>query len=221
MKTLVIASQKGGVAKTTTTTELAVAATKAGLAVAVIDTDPQATCCFWAEARAASGEKTTIAVSPVFPALLASRLKALAATGCDLAVIDTPAVSKDTASVAIQLADFVLIPTKPSAFDLKSMLETIEQARAAGKPYAVVLTQCPAQHGPELTATLERMADLHHEICPVLIHQYVAYPRAQKHGLTAQEIDPGSKAAAEMKQLYAYTSKRLGLGNTRSRQVAA
>ena len=34
MKTLVIASQKGGVAKTTTTTEMAIAATEAGLAVA-------------------------------------------------------------------------------------------------------------------------------------------------------------------------------------------
>jgi chromosome partitioning protein len=220
MKIVVIASQKGGVAKTTTTTELAVAGAQADLAVAVIDTDPQATCCFWAEARSL-GDAESIAVSPVFPALLSSRLKALAATGCDLAIVDTPAVSKDTASAAIQHADLVLIPTKPSAFDLKSMLETIEQARAAKKPYAIVLTLCPAQHGPELNATLERMAALHHEICPVLVHQYVAYPRAQKHGLTAQEIEPGSKAAAEMKQLYAYTAKRLGLTKARSRPAAA
>jgi hypothetical protein len=39
--------------------------------------------------------------------------------------------------------------------------------------------------------------------------------------LTAQEIDPGSKAAAEMKQLYAYTSKRLGLDKARGRPAAA
>ena len=165
MKTLVIASQKGGVAKTTTTTEMAIAAMSAGLAVAIIDTDPQATSCFWGEARG----KDDIAISPVFPALLPSRIKALESAGCDLAIIDTPAVSKDTASAAIRLADFVLIPTKPAAFDLRSMLETIEQARALAIPYAIVLTLCPPQHGVELTATLNRMAELHHEICPVLI----------------------------------------------------
>ena len=95
MKTLVIASQKGGVAKTTTTTEMAIAATEAGLAVAIIDTDPQATSCFWAEARrglprSASEDqpgRDDIAVTAVFPALLPSRLKALELAGCDL--VDT------------------------------------------------------------------------------------------------------------------------------------
>jgi chromosome partitioning protein len=207
MKILVIASQKGGVAKTTTTTEMAIAATDAGLAVAIIDTDPQATSCFWAEARG----KNDIAVASVFPALLPSKLKALEEAGCDLAIIDTPAVSKDTASAAMRHADLVLIPTKPAAFDLKSMLETIEQAQSLGKPYAIMLTMCAPLHGPELNATLARMADLHHEICPVLIHQYVAYPRAQKHGLSVQELDPGGKAAAEMRQLYAYMCRRVGI----------
>lgn len=217
MKTLVIASQKGGVAKTTTTTELAYAAMVSGLAVAVVDTDPQATACFWAAARGQSD----FAVSPVFPALLPSRLQALDDAGCDLAIIDTPAVSKDTASAAIRHADFVLIPTKPAAFDLRSMLETIEQAQALDKPYAIVLTLCPAQHGPELQTTLDRMSELHHEICPVLMHQYVAYPRAQKHGLTVQELDPDGKAAGEIKQLYAYTCKRLGLKSRHARGAAA
>ncbi len=207
MKTLVIASQKGGVAKTTTATELAHAAHRAGLAVAVLDTDPQATSCFWGDARGIGD----IAISSVFPALLPSRIKALESAGCDLAIIDTPAVSKDTASAAIRLADFVLIPTKPAAFDLRSMLETIEQARALDKPYAIVLTLCPAQHGVELTATMTRMAELHHEICPVLMHHYVAYPRAQKHGLSVQELEPDGKAAAEVRQLYTYTCRRLDM----------
>jgi chromosome partitioning protein len=217
MKTLVLAAQKGGVAKTTTASEMAVAAKAAGLAVAVIDTDPQATLCFWSDARGARD----IAVSPVFPALLPSRLKALELAGCDLAIIDTPAVSKDTASAAMRHADLVLIPSKPAAFDLRSMMETIEQAQSLGRPYAIVLTLCPPQHGPELQATLTRLAELHHELCPVLVHHYIAYPRAQKHGLSVQELEPASKAASEMAQLYAYTSRRLGLSPALTGMTAA
>jgi chromosome partitioning protein len=198
-------------------TELAYAAIQHSRAVALIDTDPQATSCFWATAR----DKGDIAVSPIFPALLPSRIKALRDAGCDLAIIDTPAVSKDTASAAIRLADFVLIPTKPAAFDLKSMLETIEQARALAKPYAVVLSLCPPQHGVELATTLSRMADLHHEICPVLMHQYVAYPRAQKHGMSVQELDPTGKAASEVRQLYAYTCRRLDMSARAKKGAAA
>ena len=129
-----------------------------------------------------------------------------------MVIIDTPAVSKDTASAAIRHADLVLIPTKASAFDLKSMMETIEQAQALNRPYSVVLTLCPPQHGAEVITTIKRMSELHHEICPVLMHQYVAYPRAQKHGLTVQETERDGKAAHEVKQLYAYTLKCLGLG---------
>lgn len=217
VKTLVIASQKGGVAKTTTATEIAYSAAHAGVATVVLDTDPQATSCFWADARG----QGDIAVTAVFPSLLESRLKALSTAGCELAIIDTPAVSKDTASAAIRLADLVLIPTKPAAFDLRSMLETIEQARALAKPYAIVLTLCPPQHGPEVSTTLARLSELHHEICPVLMHQYVAYPRAQKHGLTVQELDPAGKAAAEARDLFAYTCRRLDLSTSGTRGVAA
>jgi len=221
MKTLVLAAQKGGVAKTTTATEIAVAAAADGLACAILDTDPQATACFWAETRTHAGAPSQIAISPVFPALLPSRLQALEAAGCDLAIIDTPAVSKDTASAAMRHADLVLIPSKPAAFDLRSMLETIEQAQSLGRPYAIVLTLCPPQHGPELQATLTRLAELHHELCPVLVHHYIAYPRAQKHGLSVQELEPASKAASEMVQLYAYTSRRLGLANGLTGMTAA
>ncbi|MDZ4841587.1 MAG: AAA family ATPase [Hyphomicrobium aestuarii] len=92
MKTLIIASQKGGGAKTTTATEMAMAAKSAGLAAAIIDTDPRATSCFWAEARGCGD----ISISPVFPALIPSRLKALQEVG----LVELQRPRADTASLS-------------------------------------------------------------------------------------------------------------------------
>jgi chromosome partitioning protein len=47
MKTLGLISQKGGVAKTTLATALAVCAEQAGKKTAVFDLDPQASAAFW------------------------------------------------------------------------------------------------------------------------------------------------------------------------------
>jgi chromosome partitioning protein len=68
---------------------------------------------------------------------------------------------------------------------------------------------------------MTRMAELHHEICPVLMHHYVAYPRAQKHGLSVQELEPDGKAASEVRQLYTYTCRRLDIPTGRRKAVAA
>lgn len=86
MKTIVLASQKGGVGKTTLAGHLAVAAEKAGAGpVVVIDTDPQGSLAAWWNAREAS--------APAFSPLtsdLAGQLAGLAAAGVALVIIDTP-----------------------------------------------------------------------------------------------------------------------------------
>ena len=204
MKTLAIISQKGGVGKTTLATALAVAAEREGKIAAVFDLDPQASAAFWKDTRTAD----TPAVVAIPPARLQHVLKAAADTGCDLAIIDAPPFAKDIAFEAAQHADFILIPTRPAVLDVMAMTKTLELVTHYGRPSAVVLTFCPIQ-GREIADTEEAVKQLGASIAPVRIHNRVAYSRAQQTGLTAQEFEPDGKAAAEIKQLYAYTCMRL------------
>jgi chromosome partitioning protein len=209
VKTLAIISQKGGVSKTTIATALAVAAEKDGQSSAVFDLDPQASAAFWHDTRQAD----TPAVVSAPPARLTHVLKAAGGTGCALAIIDAPPFAKDIAYEAAQHADFILIPTRPAVLDVMAMTKTLELVRHYSKPCAVVLTFCPVQ-GREISDTEDAIAQLGAVLAPVRIHHRVAYSRAQQTGLTAQEFEPGGKAAAEIKHLYDYTCMHLFTNST-------
>ena len=111
--------------------------------------------------------------------------------------------AKDIAFEAAQHADLVLIPTRPAVLDVMAMTRTLELVRHYQKPSAIVLTFCPP-FGRELTDTEETIRQLGAKLCPVRIGSRIAYSRAQQTGLAAQEFDPHSKAAEEIRQLYAY-----------------
>jgi len=198
MKILAIISQKGGVGKTTLATALAVAAERAGQAVAVFDLDDQATAAFWGECRAAE----TPPVQDVKLALLARDLDRARNAGADLVILDCPP-KHDAAILAAEPADFVLIPTKPALFDIRSMRATLKLMQSIGKRCGVVLTFCPVV-GSQVAEARQLVQEIGAELAPVDVHQRVAYQRAQEDGRTAQEYEPGGKAAAEVERLYSY-----------------
>ena len=200
MKTLALISQKGGVGKTTLATALAVAAERDGKQTALFDLDPQASAAFWHDTRA--DESPAVVAIP--PARLTHVLRTANEAGTDLAIIDAPPFAKDIAFEAAQAADFILIPTKPAVFDVMAMNKTLDLVRHYAKPAAVVVTFCPVQ-GREVSDTEATVSQLGAQLSPVRIHNRVAYARAQQTGLTAQEFEPGGKAADEIKQLYVYT----------------
>src|SRR5271157_5096198 len=87
MKVIVLASQKGGVGKTTLSGNLAVAADLAGDGPAVlIDTDPQGSLSDWWNAR----EAESPALAPATLSGLRAKLRALEEAGFAYAVVDTP-----------------------------------------------------------------------------------------------------------------------------------
>jgi chromosome partitioning protein len=140
MKIIAIVSQKGGAGKTTVALHVAVAADQAGLSVALIDMDPQATAETWSAWR--KNDEHPAVVSAKAPTLTRTLEKA-AKLDADLIIIDTPPLAQAEASEAVRAADLILIPCRPAAFDLHAVRMTARMAQSAGKPSFVMFNGGP------------------------------------------------------------------------------
>lgn len=198
MQTISLIAQKGGTGKTTLALSLAVAAETARKPTLIVDLDPQASACKWGDRRTAESP----AIMDAQPARLANALEKAAQAGVEFAIIDTPARIEQAASEAARVSDLVIIPCKPSIYDLETLQTTIDLVKGRAKrPPVVVLNAVPAQgsrHGQAMDAIRAMGA----AVCPVLIGQRVAFEYAAQLGLSATEYEAGGKAAAEIKQLY-------------------
>ncbi len=120
MTVIAVCNQKGGSGKTTMAINLAGAFAADGLAVLLVDLDPQGSVLDWSSIRPAL---SPLFLSPLFevvemdrPGLLRQARALRRKYG--VIVIDCPAKFTDTTSAAIRVADFVLVPVQPSPFDV-------------------------------------------------------------------------------------------------------
>lgn len=204
MKTIVIASQKGGVGKTTIAAHLAVVAEQESAGpVVLIDTDPQASLSAWWNSR----EAKTPALASASLDELPEKLVALAAAGFKLAVIDTPPAITAAIRDVVKLADLVIIPTRPSPHDLRAVGSTVDLAQAADRPFAFVVTQAK----PTARITVQAVAALstHGAVASVIVHDRVDYAASMVDGLTVNEVDARSRSAEEMRQLLSFVLERI------------
>lgn len=206
MKTIAILSRKGGTGKTTIAIHMTVAAELAGHTTALIDLDPQASAVRWSDNR----EEETPAVVSAHSSRLPETLHLAKQNGATLAVIDTAPHTESAALEAANASEFVLIPCKPALIDLQAIESTINIIKIAHVPASVVMTVVPP-HGD--LAEQARMAISHYEIpcAPCNIGQRVAFNHAYTAGLTVQEYEPRGKASGEIKELYKYIAKEIGV----------
>jgi chromosome partitioning protein len=211
MKVISLVCQKGGTSKTTTAINLAVEATACGLEVALIDLDPQVSACDWKDIR---GDKAPVVAATPVPHL-ARALKAAAGAGADLAIVDTAGRTNDAAAAAARVADLILIPLQPSLIDLKTLGATLEIIRlAGGKPTRALLTRVRSV-GTRHEDTTVWLRSQGVEVCPSSLGERVTYQDAYAQGVGVLEAEPTGKAAEEIREVYLYISRLIGLSTER------
>ncbi|MDQ3959168.1 MAG: AAA family ATPase [Pseudomonadota bacterium] len=203
MKTIAIISQKGGSGKTTIAVHLAVCTVRAGKVAAIIDLDPQASAVEWQSRRQAD----TPEVITSTPERLASLLKQANENGADLAIIDTAPHSDRAATIAADLADVVLIPCRPAAFDIAAIGTTLNILKLTNaKERAVILLNAVPPRG-SLTNEAEDGLSALAPVVPIRMAHRAAYSHAVNDGRSVEEYDPHGKAAAEIRDLYKWIMK--------------
>jgi len=212
MRVIVVASQKGGVGKTTIAAHLAVYAGKPGQRRAVlIDTDPQGSLTEWWEARREGLEQNGgLALVAVKREELASKLVELDDQGTAIAIVDTPPALTAEIEKVIAQADLVLIPARPSPHDLRAIGATVSLVRRAKKPFVFIINGAV----PRANITAEAVAALseHGRVAPVILYQRTDYAASMIDGRTVMEAgSPSGRSAQEIADLWRHVDEQLNV----------
>lgn len=194
---ITVATMKGGSGKSTLASCLAVHWHLRGRHPTLVDADPQRSI-----ARIAARERALGGVSIVDDATeeAANAARRLAGTG-GLVIIDTPGFRSRTTLDCLAVADFVLIPVKPSPFDVDRMLDTLNVLTGGtdgpGPLVRCVLTQTTR----DSVIARHIRAELSAAGLPVLNSEManrVGYPEAMLWGATPSLISWKGSAAREI-----------------------
>ncbi|HEY5864726.1 MAG TPA: ParA family protein, partial [Candidatus Tectomicrobia bacterium] len=139
MRSVAFLSQKGGSGKTTLAVHIAVAACEAKEKVLLVDTDPQGSAVDWGSARKRAGIEGPPRIEKASTATLNGVMERARNDNMTLAVIDMAPHAAAGVDIIASAADFLLIPCRASAFDLRAIAASVNVAKAAKKPAAFIL----------------------------------------------------------------------------------
>lgn len=204
MNVIVLAARKGGSGKSTLTAHLAAA--RPARSCLLIDADPQASLTLWHKLRG-DGELTLRSGARGVGELV----KAARREGYDWTLIDTPPTMSAAVTDAIRAATMVVIPARPTVFDLNAVAETINLCRELRKPYAVVINGAPAKRNdvesPIVTEARLGLGRLNVPLWGGQITNRTRFALALAQGQGAEEYDSESHAAAEIAALWSAIEK--------------
>jgi chromosome partitioning protein len=207
MKTTAIISQKGGAGKTTLALHLAVAGYLAGYDTGLIDLDPQGTAETWGSWR--QDQPPTVIGAKA--ATLARTLDKARGAGADLVFIDTPPLAQAEARAAVEAADLILVPCQLRIFDLDAIKVTAGLLKSSGKAAFVVFNRTPSRAPQLYRQGVEAVGAMGMAAAPMMLVERAAYHHAEQDGKAAQELDPSSKAAMELAELWGWLCGQLSI----------
>jgi chromosome partitioning protein len=203
LQVIVLASRKGGVGKTTLSSHLAVEAERVGAGrVAIADADPQGGLAAWYNVRAA---ETPIYVDASLG--LPAAIEACRAGGIDLLFVDTPPSVTDVISTVVLEADLVVVPVRPSPNDLRAVGGTVDLVGQLRKPMIFVINQTTPR--AKITGQAAIALSQHGTVAPSMLASRIDFATSMTDGRTARELDPSSKSATEITDLWKYLAGRL------------
>lgn len=126
---LALVTGKGGTGKTTLACCLAAHYAEKGRTVTLIDGDPQGGATAWHSAGGKLAETVRLEADATVGVTRTAQQAALAG----LAIVDAAGFATQSTVAAIEAADLVLIPCRPSALDAYRALETVRLARDVAK----------------------------------------------------------------------------------------
>jgi chromosome partitioning protein len=198
MSTIItVATMKGGSGKSTLASCLAVHWHLRGRRPTLIDADPQRSIMRLVARERALGGVAVVEDAGENASQTARRL----ASGGSLVIIDTPGFRSRTTMDCLAAADFLLVPVKPSPFDVDRMLDTLSilTERPDGRQplFRCILTQTTR----DSVIARHIRSELAEAGLPVLANEMtnrVAYPEASLWGATPSLISWKGPAAKEI-----------------------
>ena len=207
MAVIAVINSKGGSGKTTLAINLAGGLAARGLDVLLVDSDPQGSAAGWGYAREDRGCTAPQVLSMTGPKKLQSVAKEK--DTYDHVVIDGSARLEELLGAAIQVADVVIIPVRPSALDLYATHEVLDIVRQQQKARTREAPLCALRHPTDQRDPRSRARsggaakELGVPLLESRMTHRVAFARAAQLGMTVQEYEPHGKAATETDQLVA------------------
>lgn len=211
MKIIAVAINKGGAGKTMVAKCLSTAAAHSGLNVLVLDMDTQQNATQWGRRRKEINPLPVVRFSTEND--LPDELSRAEQAGCDLVIIDTPPGRSSETPAAVEAADLIVVPFAPEVDHYEGIPRIVRLARTTSKPAVGVLNLAEPNSQWEEATARGVLAGIGLALAPAVLHRFKVHKDASLKGMTAQELDANSRAAADIANLWKFIYSELQLCN--------